>query len=111
MIFMSFFRNLNTQQNVQNEEQNDYYDANENDNDSELNRPITETEILLCTKMLKTNKSPGLDNILNEHIKSTINIMSPVYTKLFNLIYEKGIISESWTSGNIKSIFKNKGDP
>ena len=109
--FYEFFRTLNTQQNVQNEEQNDYNDANENDNDSELYRPITEAEILLCTKMLKNNKSPGLDNILNEHIKSTINIMLPVYTKLFNIIYEKGIMPESWTNGNIKPIFKNKGDP
>ena len=36
--------------------------------------------------------------------------MSPIYVKLFNLIFEKGIVPESWTAGNILPIYKNKGD-
>ena len=49
----------------------------------ELNVSITSEEILQATKALKNNKSPGLDNILNEHLKSTITVMSPLYVKLF----------------------------
>ena len=49
----------------------------------ELNVSITSEEILQATKALKNNKSPGLDNIPNEHLKSTITVMSPLYVKLF----------------------------
>ena len=35
--------------------------------------------------------------------------MAPVYTKLFNIIFDSGLIPESWTLGNIIPIFKNKG--
>ena len=59
---------------------------------------------------MKNNKSPGVDNILNEHIKSTIQIMLPIYTKLFNIIFDTGIVPESWSLGNILPIYKNKGD-
>ena len=62
-------------------------------------------------KTLKNNKSAGLDNVLNEHLKSTINIMCPLYVKLFNIIFDKGMVPESWTLGNIRPIFKNKGSP
>ena len=76
----------------------------------DINKPITENEILTAVKNLKNNKSPGVDNILNEHIKSTIQIMLPIYTKLFNIIFDTGIVLESWSLGNILPIYKNKGD-
>ena len=81
------------------------------DIDNEINQPITESEILKKVKMLKNDKSPGSDSIVNEHIKSTIYMMLPIYTKLFNLILDTGIIPESCTIGVIKPIYKNKGDP
>ena len=59
---------------------------------------------------MKNNKSPGVDNILNEHIKRTIQIVLPIYTKLFNIIFDKGITPESWFLGNIRPIYKNKGN-
>ena len=34
----------------------------------------------------------------------------PVYEKLFNIIFNTGIIPEYWLLGNIKPIYKNKGD-
>ena len=37
--------------------------------------------------------------------------MLPIYTKLFNLVFNSGKIPESWTLGVIKPIYKNKGDP
>ena len=50
-----------------------------------------------------------IDSILNEHIKSSIHIMGPLYEKLFNLILNTGIVPETLTRGVIKPIFKQKG--
>jgi hypothetical protein len=47
-----------------------------------LNSPITEEEIVRGVKNLKSNKASGYDDIVNEHIKSTINICLPIYCKL-----------------------------
>ena len=114
--FYDFFKNVNSQDNfdsAQNnvETNNNDFGVSTDDDTKEINQPIMESEILLAAKSLKNNKSPGLDCILNEHIKSTIHIMLPVYVKLFNLIFDTGIIPESWTTGVIKPIFKNKGSP
>ena len=77
----------------------------------QINLPITETETTDAIKTLKNNKSSGMDNIKNEQIKASCNLMIPIYTKLFNLIFENGLIPESWSVGTIKPIYKNKGDP
>ena len=37
--------------------------------------------------------------------------MTPIYTKLFNAVFDSAIIPERWTIGVIKPINKNKGDP
>ena len=51
----------------------------------ELNKPISESEVRVAIKQLRhNNKSAGLDNIKNEHIKCTSNLMISIYTKLFN---------------------------
>jgi hypothetical protein len=73
-----------------------------------LNSPITEEEILRVVKNLKSNK--GYDDIVNEHIKSTINIFLPIYCKLFNIVLNSGLIPESWSEGVIVPIYKNKCD-
>ena len=48
-----------------------------------LNDPITSEEIKRSViENRKNNKSPGVDNIINEYIKSTENPMCPLYVKL-----------------------------
>ena len=76
----------------------------------EINVPITENEINSAIKTLKNNKANGYDKIVNEHIKSTFPLMKKIYVKLFNLIFDTGIIPELWTIGIINPIYKNKGD-
>ena len=60
---------------------------------------------------MKNNKSPGLENVLNEQLKSTVTLMCPLYVKLLNVILDTGIVPECWTMSNIRPIFKNKGNP
>ena len=49
-----------------------------------LNQPFSETEIRNVVKNLKNNKAAGIDNILNEYIKHSLDLMLPFYLKLFN---------------------------
>ena len=120
----NFYQHMNEKNTNDDDDDNDGDDDNENgdgknmdDNDlqnlvnEEINQPITYEELSKAIKALKNNKSPGLDNIVNEQLKSTFNIMHPLFIKLFNVILDKGIVPETWTVGNIKPIFKNKGNP
>ena len=43
-------------------------------------------------------------------VKSTTSHMLPIYETLFNMIFDSGIIPESWALGEILPIYKNKGD-
>lgn len=87
----SYFEEVNSGSNIDETSQdNDILDeidteAFRNINKS-INNKITESEILTAVKNLKNNKSPGIDNILNEHLKNSILIMMPVYVKLFNIV-------------------------
>ena len=36
--------------------------------------------------------------------------MAPICTKLFNIIFDTGIVPDSWTLGDILPIYKNKGN-
>lgn len=112
-----FYKSVNDLNSDENTNYNDETENNSNNSDmsddieNEVNQPITESEILQTVKLLKNNKSPGDDYVVNEHIKTTVHILLPVYVKLFNLILDTGIIPDSWTLGIIKPIYKNKGDP
>jgi hypothetical protein len=57
----------------------------------------------------KNGKYSGIDGVINEYIKYTIYDMLHIYVLLFNIILDKGIISESWGKGILIPIFKNKG--
>jgi len=37
--------------------------------------------------------------------------MKDTFIKLFNIVFDTGLIPESWTIGIINLIYKNKGDP
>ena len=80
-----------------------------NDN-IELNRPFSEPDILQAIKSLKNNKSCGTDLILNEFLKCASGKMLNVFCKLFNIVFESGIVPNSWTEVIICPIYKNKGD-
>lgn len=106
--FYDFFKNINM-----------HYDELEdiglpNDlrdgNNDYLNAPISAPEIEKCIRKLKNSKSPGTDNVLNEYIRNTKEILLPIYVTLFNYIMDTGLIPTSWVEGVIVPIYKNKGD-
>lgn len=100
-----FFKNVNSGESI------NLQDTNEDPNfiNEELNTDITLKEIENAVKLLKTGKACGVDEILNEHIKNTFPLMKHVYVKLFNIVFNHGIIPDNWTIGVINPIFKNKG--
>ena len=105
-----YFKNVATEpDNVNTEVNTEPYSHEQGD--ELLNSEITDNEIINAVKKLKRNKAPGPDSVLNEHIITTLPIMLPVYTKLFNVIFDRGIVPEEWTIGIINPIYKHKGDP
>ena len=62
-------------------------------------------------QVIKNNKCPADDNILNEYIKHSKEKMIPVYVGLFNLVLDTGIIPDPWLEGIIRPIYKRKGSP
>ena len=74
-----------------------------------LNDKITKTEILQAVRKLKNEKSPGIDFVINEYIKTSIDTFLPVYESLFNLILDTGIFPSKWSIGIISPIYKGKG--
>ena len=76
----------------------------------ELDKEISEEEILQAVKSLKNNKACGDDRVINEYIRSTIGLLLPVFKCIFNYVLETGNIPQDWTLGNIIPIYKKKGD-
>ena len=104
--FVDFFKNINTTQ-----MDDQYYNTmpNENEHNNELDVPITETEILEAANKLKTRKAVGGDGISNEQIKASVNTLKSTLSKIFNIVFNKGVIPTIWTQGIIKPIYKKKG--
>jgi predicted CopG family antitoxin len=53
---------------------------------------ISKDEIFKCLRKLKNEKASGEDEIINEYIKSTVNQFINVYEKIFNVIFDNGIM-------------------
>ena len=87
------------------------HDFNDDDNAfEELNLPITQQEVLSAIKRLSKNKSVSpSDNLLNEYLIESSDILSGHLTDMFNIIFNSGHFPTSWSKGYIVPIFK-KGD-
>ena len=91
-----FFKDINSSQDEENIGQNipeNNADDIEHINE-EINGPILWSEIEKAVRSLKNNKSSGLDEILNEHIKSSYNLpsMRNVLLKFFNIVFDSGLV-------------------
>jgi hypothetical protein len=79
-------------------------DNNENRNNN-LNLPISQGEIQRIVLRIKNRKSVGIDNIPHEILKNegTVSLL----TKLFNIIFEQGVMPSTWNTAIIKPIPKS----
>ena len=70
--------------------------------------PITNEEFKAAINKLKANKSPGIDNILNEVIKIGKDAIKAHLVNLFNWILDTGkyVYPTLWSSGLIVPIHK-----
>ena len=67
---------------------------------------ISIQEIRRVVANLKNKKAVALDNITNEIIKVTFEVVPEVFRRLFNHIYMSGVYPNIWSSGIIKTIHK-----
>ena len=73
-----------------------------------LNNNIDVVEVQKCIHNLKSHKAHGLDHIINEFLKNASPKMSIIFTKLFNLVLDTGIVPTEWVIGIIHPIYTYK---
>ena len=73
---------------------------------NELDFQINDNEYTDAVSKLKNNKSPGVDQILNEMIKYSDEQTHNAIKKLFNKIFTLGIYPDCWATGCITNIHK-----
>jgi len=106
---MTFFLNLNAAPVANGNDNLPHINPNDaNRLNEQINKRIIQEEILKCVR-IKNNKACGDELVINEYIKSTPEKFIELYEKMFNLIFQSGVISDSWLNGNMKPIHKNKG--
>ncbi len=71
---------------------------------------VTSAEIRRCIGKLKNGKCLGNNNIVNEYVKCTQDLLCTLYVKLFNKILDTGVSPSEWLTGVIVPLYKNKGD-
>ena len=74
------------------------------DDNSPLNRPLSNEEISKTVFASKNNKAPGIDGIVYEVLKNEISVS--LLTRLFNLCYTSHRIPDIWTQALISPIPK-----
>ena len=75
----------------------------------DLDKPITEAEILKAINSLKRGKSPGFDGVLNDFFLDAKEFIISYLAKIYNKIYDSGIYPESLCKGLIVPIHKKGG--
>lgn len=73
---------------------------------NELDFKIKNSEFNEALLKLKNNKSPGLDQILNEMVKNSDYPIQECIINLFNKIFTIGIYPDCWAAGCITNIHK-----
>ena len=72
---------------------------------SELDFRITLPEVTGAIKSLKKGKAVGIDNISNEMIVLSVDVMAPIYGKLFNSILNNHHYPTLWKTGIINNLY------
>ena len=78
----------------------------ENQNDNDLDKIITQEEILKAVNNLKNKKAHGNDLVGNEMLKVAINTIIKEIAALFNAVIKSSICPSAWCTGIITPIYK-----
>ena len=100
--FKDLFANNDTDDNVQDASQFD----NSEESDHFLNEEITELEVQKAIKKLKCGKACGLDGITAEMLKAGGQDVELFLTRMFNVLFEKGIYPQDWAKAIVIPIHK-----
>ena len=103
--FVNYFGNhLNMEATTQNDDL--LQNIIQNNDNIDLEGPITNEEIILSIKHIHANKSPGPDGICIEMFKSIQNEILPFLSSLFNELYDRGEIPSDWCKNIICPLYK-----
>ena len=72
-----------------------------------LNADFTIDEVIKRIKCLKNGKACGADFIRNEMLKSCPRGLIEIFTRLFNVVLQNGVIPEDWCLGIIMPLHKS----
>ena len=72
----------------------------------ELNIDFSQDEIIKAISQLKTNKSGGPDQLINEFLIHGKHTFTPTLCNLFNKVYETGHFPETWSEGYVIPLHK-----
>ena len=97
--------NKNESQTENNSQEPDHEESN-----NQINSIFTIDEVKEHIRLLKQNKSPGVDHILNEFIKNCPEKLVYIIVFIFNIVLETGVVPSDWSTGIIKPIYKKKGN-
>ena len=75
----------------------------------DLDVNFTESALRKVIFSLNNNKSPGIDSLTSEILKSAYDFISPFLLSLYNRMFNSGEYPRAWGEGIISPIFK-KGD-
>jgi len=102
------FRGLNSAEDNSQPEEFDPREIDHSINEF-INSEISLNEVLDAKTKLKNNKAGGADDLINEFIIHSPELMLELICKLFNLVLDSGLIPSTWTLGIVIPIYKNKG--
>lgn len=75
-----------------------------------LDKDFTVEEVRMILNQLKNGKTPGPDDVSNEFLKDLPYCWVEYLTKLFNVVFDSGVVPGDWHTSEILLIFK-KGAP
>ena len=73
---------------------------------NELNFRITASELISAAQSLKMGKSPGVDGITNEMIKTSLPYLNNHLLNTFNILLSNGIFPKSWSMNTLTPLHK-----
>ena len=73
----------------------------------QLNLPITQDEVISSINKQLSGKSPGPDGLCIELFKNVATEIAPILTRIFNIVFVKGVFPKTWGESIICPIHKS----